>query len=54
MNFLCAFSCQVLGQEAATQEARPLDLVQPLTLLGTVDTFGNLSVLSSPICNSKG
>lgn len=46
-EFLCAFSCLV-------QEARPLVLVQPLTLLGIVDTFLSLSGLGSTIYNSRG
>lgn len=36
------------------QEMWPLVLVQPLTLLETVDTFLNLSGLSFPICETRG
>lgn len=34
-----------IRQEATLQKTWPLVLVQPLTLLGTVDTFLNLSGL---------
>lgn len=36
------------------QEMWPLVLVQPLTLLETVDTFLNLAGLSFPICETRG